>query len=83
MAVPARTCEELHGSVGTVAGADGVSLSRFFNKSFRAGCPLFLSDAVAADACISALLSLTVVKPYGPLLQTILVKVAQEDRCRR
>jgi hypothetical protein len=39
----------------------------YFNKSFQAGCPLFLNDAVAADACISALLSLAVVKSRGPL----------------
>jgi hypothetical protein len=50
---------------------------------------LLIKNSRAAEACISALLSLAVAKSYGSLQQTIpnlfslFLKVAREDRGRR
>ena len=50
---------------------------------------LLIRNSHAAEACISALLSLAVAKSYGSLQQTtpnrfsLFLKAAREDRCRR
>ena len=59
MAVPATTCEELHGSVGTGRWIPwSLSVAFISTNLSKSADPFSPTPPAAADACISALLSL-------------------------